>query len=509
MRHRQTSRMSANFTTFAGFLGVVVLGSGIWLSTGTPVLAQSRTAKVAGQFYPDDRAELLDLVSELLKRQPAPANSSKPRILIVPHAGYQYSGLIAANGFRQLQGETYDGVVVVGFLHRSEFAGASVDTREAYETPLGEIPVHQEAVAILQTYPGIEHVEEAHESGEHSLEVELPFLQAALERFRLVPVLIGNTRLEDADRLATALAGLSRLGDYLFVFSTDLSHYHPYSEAERIDEGTISAILAETPQAVSHLFSRGQIEACGRAPIITSLLLSAKLGYLTRQLLYHANSGDTAGDPSRVVGYATIAMFDRLPQRRQQLSAGAGAALVRAAREILEQHLAKKADAAPEVTMEYHPELLSRGRGLFVTLRKRGALRGCIGRIESSEPLSKMVPVLALDAALHDARFTPVNPDELPEIQVEVSVLTPPVRIKDPHEIVAGRDGVVLAYEGHSGVFLPQVWDETGWTRIEFLRELASQKAGLPPDAWQRATLSTFQAQIFEEEPLPLERTAQ
>jgi len=500
--------MSASFTTLAGFLGAVVFGSGIWLSTGTPVLAQPRTAKVAGQFYPDDRAELLDLVSELLKRQPTPSSrASKPRILIVPHAGYQYSGLIAANGFRQLQGKTYDGVVVVGFLHRSEFAGASVDTRAAYETPLGEIPVHQEAIAILQTYPGIEHVEEAHESGEHSLEVELPFLQVALDRFRLVPVLIGNTRLEDADRLATALAGLSRLGDYLFVFSTDLSHYHPYSEAERIDEGTINAILAETPQGVSNLFSHGQIEACGRGPIITSLLLSAKLGYLTRQLLYYANSGDTTGNPSSVVGYAAITMLDRPAVLHHGLSHKAGRALVILARQALERSLAKR-HVPFEAELERHPEL-SQARGVFVTLKTSGTLRGCIGQIETDQPLLKTVPLIAMEAALHDSRFQPVSPAELSNIQVEVSVLTSPQKINDPKDIVAGRDGVMLDYQGHRGVFLPQVWEETGWTRIEFLRELASQKAGLPSDAWQHATLSTFQAQIFEEEPLPLERTAQ
>ena len=247
------------------------LAASLWLGAPAWVAAQPRTAKVAGQFYPEEPAELLDVVQYLLGRQPEPAASEKPRILIVPHAGYQYSGLIAANGFRQVQGRSYDGVVVIAFTHRMQFPGASVDTRESYETPLGEIPVDQEAVAVLQSYPGIGHVEEAHESNEHSLEVELPFLQVTVKRFKLVPILMGTANLDDARHLATALAKLAALKDYLFVFSTDLSHYHPYSEAEALDERTINAILFETPQAVNRLFQVGQLEACGRGPILTSL----------------------------------------------------------------------------------------------------------------------------------------------------------------------------------------------------------------------------------------------
>jgi len=492
-----------------------VLLAAVFLVAQSPwVLAGTRQPHVAGKFYPEDGAELRDLVNELLERQPEPAARQKPRLLIAPHAGYQYSGLIAANAFRQLKGQHYDGVVVVAFTHRLQFPGTSVDTREAYETPLGEFPVDQEAVAVLQTYPGISHVEEAHETEEHSLEVELPFLQVVLGRIRLVPILMGGFSLEGARQLADALAGLSRLGDYLFVFSTDLSHYHPYDEAMRIDEGTVNAILHETPQAVDRLFSQGEIEACGRGPILTSLLLAAKLGYLKRELLYHANSGDTAGNPSSVVGYAAIGMYDRPQQRGGQLSVEAGQALVQAARVTLERTLAHKDVAA--VDLSRYPEL-SQARGMFVTLRRHGDLRGCIGRIQTDEPLARSLPIVTMDAALHDIRFTPVTADELPEIRVEVSVLTPPVKLPSPNDLVAGRDGIVLSAEGHQGVFLPQVWDETGWTRVEFLRELASQKAGLAPNAWQQAALFVFQDQAFEEprltaherrdEPLPASRT--
>lgn len=477
----------------AGFLILA-----LWLGAVAWVGAEPRTAQVAGAFYPADPAELRGLVQELLQRHPEPAASEKPRILIVPHAGYRYSGPVAARAFRQLAGRSYDGVVVVGFTHRLPFAGSSVDTRESYVTPLGAVPIDQEAAAFLLRAPGLAHVEEAHTSGEHSLEVELPFLQVALERFRLVPVLMGTATLADAARLAEALAALARTGDYLFVFSTDLSHYHPYEEAVRRDERTLQSLRVETPSAVDRLFAHGMLEACGRGPIVTSLLLAERLGYLRPELLFYANSGDTAGDRSRVVGYAALMMVDRPAPPAGGFSVEAGMALVRMARASLEQSLAGQPRSPEALSLERYPEL-SRPTGVFVTLRKDGALRGCIGRITSDEPLAASVPVVALDAALHDPRFSPVRAEELDALEVEVSVLTPPVKLDRLEDLVPGRDGVILEYEGRSGVFLPQVWEETAWTRVEFLQELAHQKAGLPPDAWQRATLYVFQDQTFEE----------
>lgn len=494
---RQSVQSIRRVAIGAGFLAWT-----LWCGTGTLSWAEPRTAQVAGTFYPADSAELRGLVQELLQRHPEPVVRQKPRILIVPHAGYQYSGPIAATAFRQLSGQTYDGVVVVGFTHRMQFAGSSVDTRESYVTPLGEVPVDQEAAALLLRSPGLAHVEEAHASDEHSLEVELPFLQVALERFRLVPVLMGTATLADAARLAEALAALARIGDYLFVFSTDLSHYHPYEDAVGLDERTLQSLRFETPSAVDRLFAHGMIEACGRGPIVTSLLLAQRLGYLRRERLFYANSGDTTGDRSRVVGYGALAMFDRPPGSAPLISREAGAALVQAARASLERSLAGQTRSPEALSLERYPEL-SRPTGAFVTLRKDGALRGCIGRITSDEPLVASVPVVALEAALQDPRFSPVRSEELDELRVEVSVLTPPVKLDRLEDLVPGRDGVILEYEGRSGVFLPQVWEETSWTRLEFLQELAHQKAGLPPDAWQHATLHVFQDQPFEEPTSP------
>jgi AmmeMemoRadiSam system protein A len=230
---------------------------------------------------------------------------------------------------------------------------------------------------------------------------------------------------------------------------------------------------------------------------VASLLLAAKLGYLKRELLYYANSGDTFGTPASVVGYAAIGMFERSSKPSGLLSEASGQALVKASREALERAIGKR-DLPAATRLESYPEL-SRTTGAFVTLTKRGQLRGCVGRIETNEPLSKTVPMVAVEAALKDGRFPPVTAQELGELHVEVSVLTKPVKLKSLEELVPGRDGVVLEHQGRSGVFLPQVWTDTGWTRVEFLRQLASQKAGLPPDAWQQTALYVFQDQIFEE----------
>jgi len=472
-----------------------------WLSLchGAAAFAEPRAAQVAGAFYPGDADALRSMVARFLEGAPVPpADSAPPRILISPHAGYLYSGPIAAAAFRQVQGRAYDGVVVVGFTHRDQFSGSSVDDREAYTTPLGSIPTDRTAIDFLLTRPRIQHVERAHDQQEHSVEVMLPFLQIALGSFRLVPIMMGSIDPADASALADALAELSRRGNYLFVFSSDLSHYHPYDEARQRDDITVNAVLSETGQAVERLFEAGQLEACGRGPIVTALLLARRLGDPARRLVTYANSGDTAGDKSRVVGYAAIAMVERPDASgADQLSDTAGMALVRAAREVITAQVHGTAPPAALPTDQL-PELAAT-RGIFVTLRKHGQLRGCIGRIEGDRPLAALLPIVAREAALNDHRFSPMTADELPAIHIEVSILSPARAVAAPGDIVAGRDGVVLMKDERSGVFLPQVWEETGWTRVEFLRELASQKAGLEPDAWRQAKLLTFRDQSFEE----------
>jgi MEMO1 family protein len=281
------------------------------------------------------------------------------------------------------------------------------------------------------------------------------------------------------------------------VFSSDLSHYLPYETAKRTDAQTVDAMLHETPQAIYRLNNARQFEACGVGPIMTALLLGDELGFLERRLLLYANSGDTSGNKEKVVGYAAIGLYEReASEELGVVSKEAGDALVKAARATITAHLTHGDIKAPD--LKSIPEL-SQNRGLFVTLTKKGALRGCIGYIESDKPLYEIVGPIALDAALSDHRFAPVSAAELSDIKVEVSILSQPRQVSGPAEIIAGRDGVIVELGARRGLFLPQVW-EYGMTKVEFLEEISSQKAGLPRDAYKSAELLTFQDQIFEEE---------
>ncbi len=512
---RVRSNMSAQKTAL--YRTLFVYGFvGLFCAPG-PTYAQDgiREAHVAGSFYPAEPSELRAIIEKLLTEATVPARVDKPRILICPHAGYPYSGPIAASAFRLIQGQSYDRVVVIGFTHQAPFSGSSVDSRTAYATPLGNIPVDTEAVRFLKesfkTSPDAAHaairsLEEAHNTKEHSLEVMLPFLQSALGSFKLVPVIMGSATAADAKTLATALAALATHGDTLFVFSTDLSHYHPYDEARRIDERTLNAILFETPLAVERLFAKGQIEACGRGPILAGLFLSEKLGFPERALINYANSGDTTGRRDSVVGYGAAVFYDRTDIPHIGIAPEAGQALVALARQTLERSIGGNISDGSKVTKAEAPtpEIpdLQKAKGVFVTLWKHGTLRGCIGRIQTHDSLLKSVPIVALDAALRDPRFTPVRSSELQQLRVEVSVLTEPKPLPNLAQLIPGRDGVVLELGEHRGVFLPSVWESSGWTRLEFLQELASQKAGLAADDWQRAKLFVFGDQVFvEDEP--------
>ncbi|MBI3010723.1 MAG: AmmeMemoRadiSam system protein B [Candidatus Omnitrophica bacterium] len=479
------------------YWAAVFLGLGCLLLSA-PVLAQTRTAKVAGSFYPENTQDLRRQIESFLIQQPGGCPEGKVRILLAPHAGTVYSGPVAAKGYACLQGSRYDGVVVVGFTHRQHFEGSSVDTATDYQTPLGKLPVDRKAVDFLLQADGIQHVASAHESAEHSLEVQLPFLQLSLGSLPIVPILMGSHDWADIQKLSKALAGLSQKGDYLFVFSTDLSHYHSYEQAKVIDQTTTRGILFESPKALYGLFRKGQAEACGQGPILTSLLLASKLGFPGRHLLSYANSGDTSGERQRVVGYAAIGMVDPdLSALEGRISSEAGAALVAAARQALVKALDPQRPVKPVILEEY-PEL-KRASGLFVTLRKSGALRGCIGRTQAKDSLASLIETVALEAAFNDPRFPPVEAKELASVQIEVSVLSPPKRLNQLEDLIAGRDGVILEHAKGRGLFLPQVWEETGWSRVEFLEELASQKAGLRPQDWQQARLYVFQDQIFQE----------
>ncbi len=475
-----------------------------------------RPPAFAGQFYPGDPARLRAALEGFM-RDALPERVSQPVALIVPHAGYIFSGQIAADGFRQAAGAPVDVVVILGTNHTSgTFRRISVYDGEGYRTPLGVARVDREIAAALVKDGGGVFDATLHER-EHSVEVQVPFVQHVFPGAAIVPVVVGAPDPEACRRFGRALAALAAGRRMLIVASSDLSHYPARQVAAEVDRRTLAAVAALDADALDGLRAQSanpdgrgvDTGACGEGPIRVAIEAARALGALRGTVVSYANSGDTAvGDPERVVGYGSVA-FSRgepgadlaalQPVRAdavRDLDAADKKVLLRLARETIARYLAT--DTVP-LPRGGSPALL-RESGAFVTLKSRGQLRGCIGRVQPGGPLIQLVGTLALDSAFRDKRFKPVAAAELGHLDVEVSVLTPLASIPGPDAIQPGRDGVVLIVGDRSAVFLPQVATEQGWTRTELLDNLA-QKAGLPAGAWRekRAKLLTFRADVFDE----------
>jgi MEMO1 family protein len=429
-----------------------------------------RPTAVAGTFYPDEPDALASTVRRLLAD--ATGSAERPKALIAPHAGYIYSGPIAASAYAQLAplAEQIRRVVLLGPAHRVALRGIALPGVAAFETPLGEIEIDEAAAASLRDLPQVVISPAAH-ALEHSLEVQLPFLQTVLREFRLVPLAVGDA---STDEVAEVIERLWGGNETLIVISSDLSHYLPYADARRTDRATVDTVLALEPM-LDHA------QACGATPI-NGLLRAARKHGLAPRLNDLRNSGDTAGDRGRVVGYASISFVkpqDALQPPREEH----GQVLLAHARRAIESALGVETAIAP-------PEagFLDRAGATFVTLRRNGSLRGCIGTLDAERSLREDVAHNARRAAFLDPRFEPLRPDELDELVVEVSLLSPPEPIDCASEddlierLDPACDGIVLEYRGRRATFLPQVWDQLPDPR-DFLRQL-KLKAGLPAEFW-------------------------
>ncbi len=423
-----------------------------------------RPAAVAGLFYPGEaralRAEVGALLDSVEHHVPRLAI---PKALVVPHAGYAYSGRVAARAYDELCGALglVRRVVLLGPVHRVPVRGLAVPSADAFATPLGSIAVDKAALRALGDLPQVVGSDPAH-ALEHSLEVQLPFLQTVLGEFSLVPLAVGDASCAEVAQVLERLWG----GDEtLIVISTDLSHYHRYDEARAVDAATLARIAAGATD-IEH------DEACGATPL-NGLLACAKARSLEVRLLAACNSGDTAGPKDRVVGYSSLALYQGAP-------AEAGAALLALARGAIEEKLLGKGKAVAAAPW------LRRSGASFVTLLKKGALRGCIGSLEATKPLGEDVAENALGAAFRDPRFAALEADEWPDCEVDVSLLSTPRRLSFGGEaelleqISPGLDGLILQADGRRATFLPQVWESVPEPRA-FLRELM-RKAGLSPD---------------------------
>ncbi|HRZ77685.1 MAG TPA: AmmeMemoRadiSam system protein B, partial [Bacteroidales bacterium] len=433
------------------------------------------------------------------------------RALIVPHAGYVYSGDVAAEAYRQIAPEArYDTIIILAASHRCAFAGASIDLSKTYQTPLGTVSVNLElARRLLSEHPEVFIFQDEAHKTEHSLEVQLPFLQhRLLHPFRMLPIVIGSQNKDTCRALAEALRPLFT-PDNLFIISSDFSHYPPAEEARQADAHTARAIASNDPEILMDSMrehGRQRIPGlatslCGWSAVLTLLHLTREVADGHYHLLRYQHSGDQAfGDVREVVGYWAIAFTDpegNLADKPFLLSREEKDILLMIARRTLEADLREGREWL--VAKESVPPSLRCPRGVFVSLKKEGRLRGCIGRFSTEEPLYVGVQEMALAAASHDTRFRPLRVDELEHTHIEISVLGPLRKITRIEEIEPGRHGIYLRQGQASGTFLPQVAQETGWSREELLGHCARDKAGIGWNGWKEAEIYVYEAVVIGE----------
>ena len=497
-----------------------------------------RQPAVAGQFYPGNEGELSAAVDGYLKAADR-GDGRVPKAMIAPHAGFVYSGPVAATAYARLEAarDTIKKVVLLGPCHRVAVKGLALSSADAFATPLGDIPTDKELSAKAISFPQVDVFDPTHQA-EHSLEVHLPFLQRALDDFTLVPLVVGEATAESVAEVLDALWG----GDEtLIVVSSDLSHYLGYDDAQKFDDKTRQAIEALAPGRIAR---QG---ACGRFPV-GGLLVAAREREMTVETVDIRNSGDTAGPKDRVVGYGSWLFFEPTEEEpkaakvvwgkkvRNKASASndgsddasGGNSAKRgvdgeddfgaATKALLDEHAftlvllaAASIDHGLEhgspvpVTVEDHPPALHAPGACFITLTRGGKLRGCIGSPEAHRPLVMDVAANAYRAAFKDPRFPPLAASERDEMHLSISVLSPqtPMAFKDEADFMrqlrAGRDGLVISDGNRRALFLPSVWEQLSDPAV-FVSRL-KQKAGLPPDHWS----NTFRAQRFVTESVSID----
>jgi len=497
-------------------LPYVVFGMGLALSGQTGKGGgQVRSPAVAGQFYPESAA-LLKLAIGKFMHDALPAQAQEPLAIVVPHAGYIYSGQICADGYNQVANRDYEVVVILGTNHTTAgLRKIALYPGDGFRTPLGTAPVDGTAVAALLAASPDCVADAAPHVREHSVEVQVPFIQVLFPRATIVPAIAGEADAALFSRFGAVLAKVLKGRRALIVASSDLSHYPSAADAELVDQQTLAAITSLDPaqlHATIQMQKTGHLpgldtSACGEAPIMAAMAAAKNMGAAGGRVVSYANSGDLPiGERERVVGYGAVVLGSGLKPAQEKVSTVSAVsktltpadkkALLALARETITRYLTMQMIPLPR---GFTPAAMEQ-RGVFVTLKKNGNLRGCIGRMVPDRPLAILVGMMALQAALQDHRFRPVTLDELTKIEIEISVLTPMQPVSGPREIEVGRDGVLFQKGRASAVFLPQVAPEQGWGREEMLRNLC-EKAGLSADAWQEggACFSTFQADVFGE----------
>ncbi|MFC1586989.1 AmmeMemoRadiSam system protein B [Planctomycetota bacterium] len=483
------------------FLAYVVIGGKLSAGNGDGE-KKIKAPAVAGTFYPGSAKKLSAEIDRYLKNAKA-APVTNLKALVSPHAGYPYSAPIAAYGYSLLPGRDFSTVIVIGPSHHAYLEGASIPDVTHLQTPLGLVEVSPKVKKMLAEEL-IADIPAAY-AKEHSVEVQIPFLQKVLGDFKIIPIVVGDV---DPEKFAAILD--KYIDDKtLVVASSDFSHGLPYEDATKIDKFNVRAIVNGSP-SLFNLFG-SSCRPCGRVPIAILSAIAAKRGWAAKALDYR-NSGDTTGDPSgRIVGYASIAFYQPAPGEEPvkesfgplPFTEAEKTLLLQLARTAIKNHLERK--DAPTVAAEKLTGNLRAVRGTFVTLEINGRLRGCIGNLAPLEELYQNVINNAVSAAVNDRRFARVTLEDLPKIDIKISVLSLPQKLQfnSPKELLdqltPGTDGVILIIGHGRSTYLPQVWEMLP-DKEEFLSRLSS-KAGMAADAWKQpgTKVFTYRAQVFGE----------
>ena len=524
--------------------GLCGCGANSPVTAPQPSFSKPHASPIAGTWYPGDAAALKTMIDGFLAKADVPSTLPAPRAIafVVPHAGYAYSGPTAAYAYKVIAQRKPKRVIVMGPSHYVPFQGVSIGDYDCFQTPLGPAPIDLEAVAKLRKCPLVRTIPEA-DAREHSVDIQMPFLLRTLPEnsFKIVPIVVGRLDKGDFDTLAAALQDILDK-DTVVIASSDFTHYGedfgfaPFglnkdtrAKIEKLDMGAVEAIKKRSHEAFLQYVEDTGATICGYCPI--ALMLSVLPPDAHPTLLRYAVSGDAENNYVHSVSYTAMAITSesghwpaskqeneerKFPMSQDPSEKMRGAALatdvdltltpeeqttlLHIARDTVEMYVRdhKRPDLKGgkyEITAK-----MSAPCGAFVTLQKHGELRGCIGHIVGRVPMNECVAENAVNAAVNDTRFDPVRPDELKDIDIEISVLSPLKKVNSPKDIVIGKHGIVMKQGYAQAVYLPQVAPEQGWNLEQTLTSL-SHKAGLPGDAWKQpgTEFQVFTAQVFGE----------
>jgi MEMO1 family protein len=502
--------MNAILKWFSIVIILLVATPGCRSQNGNEKPLTDRPVYAAGRFYSSNPDELRNTLRELFEKA-KPRSVENVVAIIAPHAGYDFSGGVAASAYNQVDPEKkYDNVFIIASSHQASFEGASIYNQGDYVTPLGKVKVNLElANKLIKEHPEFTFNPNA-DKNEHSCEVQVPFLQYHLKKnFRLIPIIIGTQSPQMCKKIADALRPYFNENS-LFIISSDFSHYPGYSDAKTVDNETCKAITSNSADQLLKILQSHEVQninnlatsLCGWTSVLTFMEITRDHKNYQYTAIEYKNSGDSKyPDKSRVVGYWAIAVsekegkasstndFDLSPEDKKEL--------LRIARSTITQYV--RDHKTPDFNAAGYSRLLLTPSGAFVTLKEKGELRGCIGRFTADESLYKVVREMAIASATQDTRFEPVSVKEIDQLEIEISVLSPMKRIHNPDEIILGKHGIYIKQGYLTGTFLPQVATETGWTKEEFLGHCARDKAGIGWNGWKNAELYIYTADVFSE----------